>query len=84
MVLPALATPAGAPSHAQGGTVVVDVGGGVPVPSLLGMPVREALEVAEQSGFELDIVGSGVAQEQVPAAGVHLAPGGRVTVKFAR
>jgi len=51
---------------------------------LLGMPVREALEVAEQSGFELDIVGSGVAQEQVPAAGVHLAPGGRVTVKFAR
>jgi hypothetical protein len=33
---------------------------------------------------DLDAVGSGLAQEQSPAAGSHVATGSRVTVKFSR
>src|SRR5439155_7471680 len=53
-------------SKSASGTVMVEIEGGLAAPSLLGMPVREALEVAEESGFELDVVGSGLAREQQP------------------
>jgi cell division protein FtsI (penicillin-binding protein 3) len=67
------------------GTVVLDVEqGGIPVPSFAGKSVRAAIELAEQSGLDLDAVGSGVAQEQSPLAGVHVPSGSRVTVKFGR
>ena len=68
----------------QRGTVVVDIDGGVVAPSLLGLPVRSALETAQQAGIEIDIVGSGVAREQFPPPGAHLAPGAHVAVRFAR
>lgn len=67
-----------------GGTVVLEVGEGVSVPSLIGMPVRAALETAQESGLELDVIGSGVAREQMPPPGSLVAPGGHVSVKFAR
>ena len=63
---------------------MVEIEGGLTAPSLLGMPVREALEVAEESGFELDVVGSGVARQQQPPAGARLSPGGHIVVQFAR
>ncbi|HEV2113598.1 MAG TPA: penicillin-binding protein, partial [Terriglobales bacterium] len=69
---------------AHDGTVVLEVGEGVAVPSLIGMPVRAALEAAEQSGFELDVVGSGIAREQAPPPGSMIAPGGHISVKFSR
>ena len=68
----------------SGGTVVLEVGEGITVPSLIGMPVRAALETAEESGLELDVIGSGVAREQMPPPGSMVAPGGRISVKFAR
>jgi cell division protein FtsI (penicillin-binding protein 3) len=54
------------------------------VPSLLGKPVRAALEIAQESGIDIDIIGSGVAREQSPPAGTHIAAGARVEVRFSR
>src|SRR5208337_2234523 len=65
------------------GTVVLDVDGGVIVPSFLGKPLRTAVETAQQSGLEINAVGSGVAREQWPAPGSHLPSGQRITVRFA-
>ncbi len=67
------------------GTVVLDVEqGGIEVPSFVGKTVRGAVESAQDIGLELDAVGSGVARQQSPAAGTHVAAGARVTVQFGR
>ena len=71
------------PEQSQNGTVVVDVGGGVSVPSLIGLPMREALERAEEAGLELDLAGSGTARDQMPPPGARIPPGGHVAVTFA-
>ncbi len=68
-----------------GGTVVIDMEqGGIVVPSFLGKSVREAIETAEEAGITVDVVGSGLGQQQVPSAGSHVATGTRVTVQFSR
>ena len=65
------------------GTVVLDVDSGVVVPSFLGKPLRSAVESAQQSGLEINAIGSGVARQQWPAPGSHLPSGQRITVRFA-
>ena len=80
--LGAIPPPAHLPSS---GTVVLDVEqGGIIVPSFLGKSVRAAIETAQESGLDLDAIGSGLAREQSPAAGSHVASGSQVTVKFGR
>ena len=75
----------GAASITSGGTVVLEVAeGGIEVPSFIGKSLRAAMEAALNSGLELDAVGSGVAREQAPAAGAHVAAGSRVRVRFGR
>jgi cell division protein FtsI (penicillin-binding protein 3) len=67
------------------GTVVLDVEqGGIEVPSFVGKTVRGAVEAAQDAGLELEAVGSGVARQQAPAAGTHVAAGAHVTVQFGR
>jgi cell division protein FtsI (penicillin-binding protein 3) len=67
------------------GTIVLDVEqGGIVVPSFAGKSVRAVVEMAEQSGLDVDAVGSGRALEQVPVAGSHVPAGSTVTVKFGR
>ncbi len=67
------------------GTVVLDVEqGGISVPSFIGKSVRSAIELAESTGVDLNVVGSGLAQEQSPAPGAHVPTGARITVKFVR
>jgi penicillin-binding protein 2 len=78
---PAPASPTQASSG--GGTVVLDVDGGVVVPSFLGKPLRSAVETAQQSGVEINAIGSGVAREQWPAPGARLLSGQHITVRFA-
>jgi cell division protein FtsI (penicillin-binding protein 3) len=78
---PATSTPA----PPMTGTVVVSVEqGGIVVPSFSGKSVRAAVELAESSGLDLDIVGSGLGVDQSPAAGSHVAAGSRITVRFGR
>jgi cell division protein FtsI (penicillin-binding protein 3) len=67
------------------GTVVLDMEqGGIVVPSFLGKSVRAAVETAEETGLDLDAVGSGLAHEQQPPAGSHVAAGTRIIVQFGR
>lgn len=67
----------------QNGTVILDIEqGGVEVPSFIGKTVRAAIEVAEDSGLELEAVGNGTAREQAPVAGAHVPAGSRVLVRF--
>ena len=67
------------------GTVVLDVEeGGIEVPSFLGKNLADAIEAAEDAGLDLDAIGSGVAREQSPLPGAHVAAGSRVTVQFGR
>jgi beta-lactam-binding protein with PASTA domain len=74
------------PAHLpSSGTVVLDVEqGGIVVPSFLGKSVRAAIEMAQESGLDLDAVGSGLARQQSPPAGSHVVSGAQVTVKFGR
>jgi len=68
-----------------GGTVVVDIEqAGIVVPSFIGKSVRAAVETAEEAGLDLDAVGSGLAHEQQPPPGSHVAAGTRVMVRFGR
>ncbi|MGA9527544.1 MAG: penicillin-binding protein [Terriglobales bacterium] len=67
------------------GTVVLAVEeGGNEVPSFLGKNVRNALEIAQDAGLDLDAIGSGIAREQSPQPGTHVAAGARVTVRFGK
>ena len=67
------------------GTVVLDVEqGGIEVPSFVGKTVRGAVEAAQDAGLELEAVGSGLARQQSPVAGAHVAAGSRITVQFGR
>ncbi len=67
------------------GTVVLDVEqGGIVVPSFLGKSVRTAIEMASENGLDLDAVGSGLARQQSPPPGSHVASGSQVMVKFGR
>ncbi len=67
------------------GTVVLDVEeGGIEVPSFIGKNLRIAVEAAQDAGLDLDAIGSGVAREQSPLPGAHVAAGSRITVRFGR
>jgi cell division protein FtsI (penicillin-binding protein 3) len=73
------------PKLPTSGTVVLDVEqGGIEVPSFAGKSIRAAIEAAQGSGLELDVVGNGTARDQVPTAGTHLTAGSRVVVHFER
>jgi cell division protein FtsI (penicillin-binding protein 3) len=65
--------------------VVLDVEqGGIEVPAFVGKTVRAAIEAAQDAQLELDIIGSGIARNQIPAAGSHVAAGSRIVVRFER
>jgi cell division protein FtsI/penicillin-binding protein 2 len=86
---PASASPpprtASDPPPPGNGTVIVDIEqGGILVPSFAGKSVRAAVETAEENGLDLDIVGSGLGEDQSPPAGAHVAMGSKVTVRFGR
>ena len=87
-VAPTLPTPLSASVAAPArtsGTVVLDVEqGGIEVPNFAGKSVRMALELAEENQLELSPLGSGLAREQSPAPGTHVAAGSRIVVKFER
>jgi len=65
-------------------SVVLGSGKSVAVPSLLGKPVREVIEKAGAAGLGVQVVGSGIARQQVPAAGTMVPEGTQIVVQFER
>jgi len=66
------------------GSVVVDPAKRVAVPSFVGDGLRAAVEQAGNVGLRVEPVGSGLARDQVPAAGTMVPVGTEVVVRFAR
>jgi cell division protein FtsI (penicillin-binding protein 3) len=66
------------------GSVVVDAGQRVAVPSFAGDALRAVVETAAGLGLRVEPVGSGIAREQAPTAGTMVPVGTEVVVRFAR
>ncbi len=56
----------------------------VPVPSFVGQSLRRATEQATAAGLGVQMIGSGIAREQAPAAGTMVPVGTEVIVRFHR
>lgn len=86
---PAAAKPVGQtpPSPAPAGkspqpvTVTVNEKKQLKVPSLIGLPIRKVIEVAEAAGLAVQVTGTGTVREQAPVAGTMVAPGTRIVVR---
>jgi cell division protein FtsI (penicillin-binding protein 3) len=66
------------------GSVVVDAGRRVAVPSFSGNDLRNVVESAAGIGLRVQPLGSGLAHDQAPAAGTLVPVGTEVVVRFAR
>ncbi len=66
------------------GSVVVDASHRVAVPEFDGVGLRTAIQRAATAGLRLQPVGSGLAHEQMPAAGTMVPAGTQVVVRFLR
>jgi cell division protein FtsI (penicillin-binding protein 3) len=79
----AVAAPKAGPALAHG-AVMVSSGQSVAVPEFLGAALRSVVERAGEAGLRVQPVGSGLAREQVPAAGTVVPMGTEVVVRFSR
>jgi cell division protein FtsI (penicillin-binding protein 3) len=66
------------------GSVVVASGDRVAVPSFVGEPVRKVIEQAGGVGLGVQVLGTGIARGQAPAAGTMVPAGTAVVVRFGR
>jgi cell division protein FtsI (penicillin-binding protein 3) len=66
------------------GAVVVDAGRRVAVPQFAGEPLRSVVQDAGHLGLRVQMLGSGLAREQAPAAGTMVPVGTEIVVRFAR
>ena len=73
-----------APLSEPKGSVTVNSGKRVAVPSFLGEPVRTVIEKAGADGLGVQVVGSGIARQQVPTAGTMVPAGTDIVVQFGR
>jgi cell division protein FtsI (penicillin-binding protein 3) len=66
------------------GAVIVDAGKRVAVPEFRGSALRSVVESATNLGLRVDTLGSGVARDQMPAAGTMVPAGTEIVVRFTR
>ncbi len=82
---PAPATPLSVPPPpVVKGSVVVNAGKRVVVPSLMGQSVRRVIEQTGAAGLGVQVLGTGIAREQAPAAGSMVPAGTEIVVRFTR
>jgi cell division protein FtsI (penicillin-binding protein 3) len=72
------------PSTPQLATVPLSKTRHIRVPSLMGLPMRKVIILAAQSGFEVQITGTGQVREQMPAPGSMVDPGTKIVVRCGR
>jgi hypothetical protein len=65
-------------------TVLVDLDGALKVPDFRGKSARAVAEQAVSLGLEVELVGAGLARDQVPQPGATLSPGTRIAVYLSR
>jgi len=65
-------------------SAVANVQPRVAVPSFLGATVRRVAEQAASAALGVQMIGSGIARQQAPAAGTLVPPGTEVVVRFRR
>ena len=68
----------------RNGVIVAEVGEPVAVPSFAGAGLRTVVMQAAAAGLRVQPLGSGVAREQMPAAGTMVPSGSEVVVRFLR
>ncbi|MGA7158869.1 MAG: penicillin-binding protein [Acidobacteriaceae bacterium] len=66
------------------GAVVIDAGKRVAVPDFHGSDLRSVVEKAGNLGLRVQTLGSGLAQDQAPAAGTMVPVGTEIVVRFVR
>ena len=66
------------------GAIIVDASRKVSVPVFDGSGLRAVIEKAGSAGLRVQPVGSGLAREQMPAAGTMVPVGTEVVVRFGR
>ena len=71
------------PSNSNG-SVILASGTRVAVPSFTGEPVRKVIEQAGGIGLGVQVLGTGIARGQAPAAGTMVPVGTEVVVRFGR
>jgi cell division protein FtsI (penicillin-binding protein 3) len=76
--------PASTPPPPVNGSVVVNAGKRVAVPSFVGQPVRNVIEQAGSVELGVQVLGTGIAREQAPAAGTLVPVGTEIVVRFTR
>ena len=77
-------TPAAADAAKEPATLVTDAKHRVAVPSFTGESVRQVVERAGTAGLAVQLLGTGMARDQAPAAGTMVPLGTEVVVRFAR
>ena len=78
-----LPSPASTTTRRSDGAVVVDASKTVAVPALDG-GLRTVIQRASAAGLRVQPMGSGIAREQVPAAGTLVPVGTSIVVRFTR
>ena len=73
------ATPPPKPTY-----VAINDGKQLKVPSLVGLPIRNVIEMTAAAGLQVEISGSGTVREQAPAAGTQVPSGTKVVVHCGR
>jgi cell division protein FtsI (penicillin-binding protein 3) len=76
--------PVSTPTPPVNGSVVVNEGKRVAVPSFVGQPVRNVIEQAGSVELGVQVLGTGIAREQAPAAGTLVPVGTEIVVRFTR
>lgn len=72
------------PPPVVNGSVVVNAAKKVAVPALVGQSVRNVIEQAGSAGLGVQVLGTGIAREQAPAAGTMVPAGTEIVVRFTR
>ena len=78
----AAAKPSESKSQPPSVTVAVEEGGDILVPDLAGKTMRDVAEICIHLGLDPVLIGSGLATNQTPAAGVKVRRGAKLTVQF--
>jgi cell division protein FtsI (penicillin-binding protein 3) len=81
----ATALPDSAPApEPRSSYVAISDGKKLNVPSLVGLPIRTAIEMSAMQGLQVQITGSGTVREQAPAPGTKVPSGTKIVVRCGR